>query len=123
MNLLVVEDEIKTAHILKMGLEESGYRVDVAYDGMAGLLLSRSSMYHAIISDIVMPKLGGIEMCKRIRAESVVPILLLTALDSKKDVIEGLDAGADDYLTKPFNFDELLARLRVLTKRQSISAT
>ena len=124
MNLLIVEDELKTAKILKMGLEESGYTVDTASDGVAGVALAKANRYHAIVSDIVMPKLNGIELCRQIRAhESNVPILLLTALDSKKDVIEGLDAGADDYLTKPFNFGELLARLRVLTKRQSPTTT
>ena len=124
MNLLIVEDELKTAKILKMGLEESGYTVDTASDGVAGVALAKANRYHAIVSDIVMPKLNGIELCRQIRThESNVPILLLTALDSKKDVIEGLDAGADDYLTKPFNFGELLARLRVLTKRQSPTTT
>ena len=120
MHLLIVEDELKTANILKMGLEESGYMVDTAGDGVAGLVLAQANSYQVIVSDIVMPKLNGIELCRQIRAyESNVPILLLTALDSKKDVIEGLDAGADDYLTKPFNFGELLARLRVLTKRNN----
>jgi two-component system copper resistance phosphate regulon response regulator CusR len=119
MDLLIIEDERKTADILKKGLEESGYQVDVAYDGMSGLELARGKRYNLIVSDIMLPKLGGIELCKLIAEfETKVPILLLTALDGKEDVVKGLDAGADDYLTKPFDFGELLARIRVLTKRQ-----
>jgi two-component system copper resistance phosphate regulon response regulator CusR len=118
MNLLVIEDELKTAEALNKGLKESGYTVDVAHEGAAGLALARKNTYQLIISDIVMPKLNGIALCEQIRAgQPNTPILLLTALSSKSDVVKGLNAGADDYLTKPFDFSELLARIRVLTRR------
>jgi two-component system copper resistance phosphate regulon response regulator CusR len=124
MNLLIIEDERKTADALKKGLEESGYTVDVAYDGLSGLSLVKTNQYHLIISDIIMPKLNGIGLTEQVRAlPSSIPILLLTALDSKDDVVGGLNAGADDYLTKPFDFRELLARVRALTKRIDPSAT
>jgi two-component system copper resistance phosphate regulon response regulator CusR len=123
MNILVIEDEHKTADALKKGLEENGYHVNVAYDGLVGLDLLKAGQYQLVISDVIMPKLNGISLCKQIRSfQPSVPILLLTALDSKEDVVTGLDAGADDYLTKPFDFRELLARIRVLTKRADASA-
>ncbi len=118
MNLLVIEDEHKTADTLKKGLEESGYSVDVAYDGLEGLTLTQKNNYQLIISDIVMPVMNGVALCERIRIDKPgIPILLLTALDAKDDVVHGLDSGADDYLTKPFDFRELLARIKVLTRR------
>ena len=118
MNLLIIEDERKTADVLKNGLEETGYQVDVAYDGQSGHSLVEHNKYNLVISDIILPKMGGIELCQKISAlDSPPPILLLTALDGKEDVVKGLDAGAEDYLTKPFDFGELLARIRVLTKR------
>jgi two-component system copper resistance phosphate regulon response regulator CusR len=124
MNLLIIEDEHKTADALKKGLEESGYSVDVAYDGQSGLSLAMMNKYSLIVSDIIMPKLSGIELCRQIRAhQSGAPILLLTALDAKDYVVQGLDAGADDYLTKPFDFRELLARIRVLTRRTDPAST
>jgi DNA-binding response OmpR family regulator len=119
MNLLIIEDERKTADILKRGLEESGYQVDIAYDGLSGFSLLEQNKYNLVISDIILPKMSGIELCQKISAlDNAPPILLLTALDGKEDVVKGLDAGAEDYLTKPFDFGELLARIRVLTKRQ-----
>lgn len=118
MNLLVIEDEQKTANTLKKGLEESGYNVDVAYDGAAGLSLSQKNNYQLIISDIIMPKMSGVSLCQHIRSyKPGIPILLLSALDTKDDVINGLNSGADDYLTKPFDFRELLARIKILTRR------
>lgn len=123
MNLLIIEDERKTADSLKKGLEESGYEVDVAYDGLSGLSLAQTNKYNLIVSDIVLPKLNGVELCRQIsNMESNVPILLLSALDSKDDVVSGLEAGADDYLTKPFDFRELVARVRILTKRKEVVA-
>ncbi len=118
MNLLVIEDEQKTADTLKKGLEESGYAVDVAYDGAEGLSLTQKNNYHLVISDIIMPKMSGVALCERIRVDKPgLPILFLTALDTKDDVVNGLNSGADDYLTKPFDFRELLARIKVLTRR------
>lgn len=120
MNILIVEDETKTANALKKGLEDSGYIVDVAYDGLDGLAQFSGGKYQLIVSDIIMPGITGIELCKRIRAiHPSIPILLLTAIDSKDNVVTGLDAGADDYLTKPFDFRELLARIRRLLKRSA----
>lgn len=121
MNILIVEDERKTANTLKKGLTESGYEVDVVYDGAAGLAQLGDKEYQLIISDIVMPKVSGLDLCKRVRAvQPNVPILLLTALDSKDDLVTGFDAGADDYLTKPFDFRELLVRVRGLLKRYNM---
>ncbi len=118
MNILVIEDEVKTADALRLGLKESGYAVDVVYDGVKGLALAQKNAYQLIISDIMMPGMNGINLCTKLRALQItIPVLLLTALESKEDVVRGLDAGADDYLTKPFNFSELLARIRNLTKR------
>ena len=122
MNLLVIEDEQKTANTLKKGLEESGYNVDVAYDGAAGLSLSQKNSYQLIISDIIMPKMNGVALCQQIRNERPgIPILFLSALDTKDDVVNGLNSGADDYLTKPFDFRELLARIKILTRRADTS--
>jgi two-component system copper resistance phosphate regulon response regulator CusR len=118
MKILIIEDETKTANALKKGLEDSGYTVDVAYEGLDGLAKANEGKYNLIVSDIIMPGISGIELCKRLRTtNSHVPILLLTAIDSKDNVVTGLDAGADDYLTKPFDFGELLARIRRLLKR------
>lgn len=118
MNILVIEDERKTADALKKGLENNGYEVDVAYDGLSGIKLFETGKYKLIISDIIMPKLNGIDICEQIHnSQPDVPILLLTALDSKDSIVQGLNSGADDYLTKPFDFRELLARIRNLTKR------
>ncbi len=118
MRILVVEDEHKIANSIKKGLEQESYAVDVAFDGTGGLDLATGEEYDAIILDILLPGIGGIEICKTLRKQkNHTPILMLTAKGQITDKVEGLDAGADDYLTKPFAFEELLARIRALTRR------
>jgi heavy metal response regulator len=118
MHILLVEDEAKMAAFIKRGLEEEGAAVDVAPDGEDGLFRAYSGGYDLIILDITLPRLDGLEICRRLRQERVpTPILLLTARDSVEMKVRGLDSGADDYLTKPFAFAELLARARALTRR------
>jgi two-component system OmpR family response regulator len=115
---LIVEDEVKMAGLLRRGLEEEGYAVDVADDGRTALWLAEENSYDAIILDVMLPDLGGFEVCRRLRdAGRWSPVLMLTARDAVPDRVSGLDAGADDYLTKPFSFVELLARLRALVRR------
>ncbi|UCD71027.1 MAG: response regulator transcription factor [Syntrophobacterales bacterium] len=119
MRILVVEDEKKVASFLKKGLEEEHYAVDIAFDGEEGLFLAQINEYDLIILDIMLPKLDGMEVLRRIRIHgSSVPILMLTAKDSTENIISGLDSGSDDYLTKPFAFAELLARVRALFRRK-----
>ncbi len=118
--ILIVEDEKRVADLLKVGLEESGYQTMVAYDGEMALRLFKSNEFQLVISDVILPKLNGFELCKEIRqVNERTPILMLTALGTADDKLEGFDAGADDYMTKPFDFRELMARVKVLTKRQS----
>ena len=118
-NILVIEDEQRVAELLKSGLEENGYQVSLAMDGIAGLSLFLRNKFDLVMSDIILPKMGGFELCKEIRKnDKDIPILMLTALGSTDDKLEGFDAGADDYLTKPFDFRELLARVAVLLKRK-----
>ncbi|MCE7068448.1 response regulator transcription factor [Dyadobacter sp. CY326] len=118
MKLLLIEDEPKTLQSIKQGLEENGYEVDIAYDGLIGRQLAKNNNYQLIISDIIIPGINGIELCREIRTwGDETPILMLTALGTTDDKVTGLDAGADDYLVKPFEFKELLARVRALTKR------
>lgn len=118
MDILLIEDEPKTLQSIKQGLEENGYRVMFAYDGQTGLQLARRNTFALVITDIIMPGMNGLELCKALRREGLdAPVLMLTALGSTDDVVTGLDAGADDYLIKPFEFKELLARVRALTKR------
>lgn len=118
MHLLLVEDEVSLVRGLEMGLEEAGYTVDVAYDGVEGEARALSTTYDLLVVDWMMPRQDGLTMVKRVREAGVhCPILMLTALTDVKDRIRGLDAGADDYLTKPFSFDELFARLRALRRR------
>lgn len=118
MKLLLIEDEPKTLQSIKQGLEENGYEVDIAYDGLIGKQLAKNNTYQLIISDIIIPGINGIELCREIRSwGDETPILMLTALGTTDDKVTGLDAGADDYLVKPFEFKELLARVRALTKR------
>ena len=121
MNLLVVEDEKRMVELLRKGLEEEGHTVVCAVDGLEGWDLCRSYSFDMIILDIMMPKLDGYELAKRLRADKIpTPILMLTAKDSVQDIVRGLDLGADDYLTKPFSFNELLARLRAVKRRALI---
>jgi len=118
MRVLVVEDEKTLANLIKEGLEEENFSVDVAYDGEEGLFLAESEPYDAIILDIMLPKVDGIEILKQIRDKGIkTPVLMLTAKSSVEDKVLGLDSGADDYLTKPFSFEELLARLRAILRR------
>jgi two-component system OmpR family response regulator len=123
MRLLVVEDERKVAGFLRKGLEAEGYAVDVAGDGDSALSMARLADYDAIVLDRRLPRRNGLEVLRELRLEGRrTPVLLLTSLDSTEDKVEGLDAGADDYLAKPFRFDELLARLRALIRRGSDTA-
>ncbi|HEV7331495.1 MAG TPA: response regulator transcription factor [Flavisolibacter sp.] len=116
--LLLVEDEQKIADTLKLGLTENGYQVDVAYDGAIGWRLFQQQQYNLVILDLNLPGMNGYELCKHIRAkDAAVPIIMLTALNSLENKIEGYDAGADDYIIKPFAFKELLMKIRVLLKR------
>jgi len=118
MRILVVEDEKKVAGFIKKGLEEETYAVDVTYDGEDGLHLGLEGQYDLIILDIMLPKMDGLEVLSQLRSQgSDIPILLLTAKDAVDDRVTGLNKGADDYLTKPFAFSELLARVRVLLRR------
>lgn len=117
LRVLVVEDEDRIRQVLQRGLTYEGYRVDVAADGAAGLALARENPPDLVVLDWMLPGMDGLEVCRRLRAGGPVPILMLTAKDSVSDRVQGLDAGADDYLVKPFAFDELLARLRALLRR------
>lgn len=118
MNLLLVEDDIRIYEMLGRGLRAEGHTVRIVNDGEAGLAEARSTDWDAIILDLMLPKVDGLEVCRALRMErNLTPILMLTALDSTEDVVRGLRMGADDYLTKPFAFDELLARLETIQRR------
>jgi DNA-binding response OmpR family regulator len=122
MRILVVEDEKKVASFLEKGLREEGYSVDVAHDGADGLMKAFVYDYDLLLLDIMLPGKSGLEIVRELRSkERAVPVLMLTARDTQDDVVMGLDAGADDYLTKPFGFDELLARVRALLRRGGAS--
>ena len=119
IKILVVEDEQRVAELLKRGLEESGYQVELAYDGVWGLRLFRAGEFQMVISDVILPKMSGFELCKEIRnINNRVPVLMLTALGTTDDKLDGFDAGADDYMVKPFDFRELDSRIKVLLKRR-----
>lgn len=106
-SILIIEDEQRVADLLRVGLEENGYNCLVAYDGAMGLRMFRANTFDLVISDIVLPKMDGFELCKEIRAANpAIPILMLTALGSTDDKLDGFDAGADDYMVKPFDFRE-----------------
>ena len=118
MRILIVEDEKKVAAFIKNGLEEETYAVDIATDGEEGFHLGEQNQYDLIILDLMLPKINGLDILSGLRSQKIdTPILLLTAKDSVEDKVEGLNQGADDYLTKPFAFSELLARIRVLLRR------
>ena len=118
MRVLIVEDEPKLAGLLRRGLVEEAHAADIAETGEDALWMAQATDYDAIVLDLMLPGVGGVEVCRRLRDDGVwTPVLMLTARDAVDDRIGGLDAGADDYLTKPFAFDELLARLRALVRR------
>ncbi len=118
MKILVVEDNPQIVEFLEKGLKEQAYAVDIANDGKEGFYLATTNIYDVIILDIMIPFMSGLELCKELRAYKIkTPILMLTAKDDSDDIIEGLDSGADDYMTKPFVLKELLARIRVLLRR------
>ena len=118
MRILVVEDELKMASLLRRGLQEEGHAVDLARTGDDALWMARATEYDAVVLDLMLPGIDGIEVCRRLRDGGTwAPVLMLTARDGVEDRVAGLDAGADDYLPKPFSFAELLARLRALVRR------
>ena len=124
MRILIVEDEKSLADIIKKGLEEEDYAVDVAYNGEDGLFMAENEPSDLIILDIMLPIIDGMTILKKIRKAGVrTPVLMLTAKDTLTDKVSGLDSGADDYLTKPFEFEELLARMRALLRRNSEAKT
>jgi len=126
MRILVIEDEKKIADFIKRGLKEEGYAADVAYDGENGHFLVKTNDYDLILLDLMLPKIDGLTLCRRLKEEGVtIPIIMLTAKDTVKDKVKGLDSGADDYITKPFAFEELLARMRAVlrTERCAKSST
>jgi two-component system response regulator MprA len=115
--ILIIEDEDRILQFLQRGLTYEGYRVETASDGPSGLAMARSEVPDLVILDWMLPGLDGLEVCRRLRAGGPTPILMLTAKESVSDRVQGLDAGADDYLVKPFEFDELVARVRALLRR------
>jgi DNA-binding response OmpR family regulator len=124
VKILVVEDETGIARMLKQGLEEANYVVDVARDGQVGLQMALDNNYHLILLDVMLPGRDGWSVCEELRSHrNRVPILMLTARDAVNDRVRGLDSGADDYLPKPFDFQELLARVRALLRRDKIHRT
>jgi heavy metal response regulator len=124
MRILVIEDEKKIADFVRRGLKEEGYAVDAAYDGEQGYFLAKTNDYDLILMDLMLPKIDGITLCKRLKEERVVsPVIMLTAKDTVKDKVRGLDSGADDYLTKPFDFEELLARIRAILRKKEAGVT
>ncbi|AWL09470.1 Response regulator ArlR [Aquirufa nivalisilvae] len=120
IRILLIEDEPKTVQSLKRGLEENNYEVEVAYDGLMGKQLATRNTYQLIVSDIIIPGINGIELCKELRSLGIqTPILMLTALSTTDDKLIGFEAGADDYLAKPFDFKEFMARVKALIKRSN----
>ncbi len=123
MNILLIEDESRVAEFIRKGLKEQNHYVDIAYDGILGEKLALEGKYDLIILDVVLPYIDGLELCKRIKKYKFdIPILMLTALGTPQDKIAGFDSGADDYLVKPFHFEELLARIKALGRRKILSS-
>jgi len=119
MRILVIEDEKKIADFIKRGLKEEGYAVDAAYDGAEGQFLAKTNSYDLILLDLMLPKIDGLTLCKSLKKEGItIPVIMLTAKDTVEDKVTGLDAGADDYITKPFVFEELLARVRAILRKK-----
>jgi two-component system, OmpR family, copper resistance phosphate regulon response regulator CusR len=122
MKVLIIEDEPKVASFIKKGLEEHSFEANIAYDGLIGKKMANNGTYDIIVLDINLPYMNGFEVCKAIReVNTKVPILMLTALSATDDKVTGFDSGADDYLVKPFEFKELMARIKALTKRSAFS--
>lgn len=120
MRVLIIEDEIKIAKALKRGLEQETFSVDIVFDGQTGLDMASTEPYDVIVLDLMLPKIDGIKVCSILREENVkTPIIMLTAKVTTEDKVKGLNCGADDYLVKPFSFEELLARIRALLRRPS----
>lgn len=120
MNILVIEDDLRVADLIHRGLQEHGFTATLAYDGLSGKKLALQNDYDLIITDIILPKMDGLDLCKQIRqTKPELPIIMLTALGTTDDKVEGFDAGADDYLVKPFEMRELLVRIRALLKRNN----
>lgn len=120
MHILIIEDDERVAAVIKRGLQEAGYEVSVAYDGQMGQKLATQGNHDVIIMDIILPKINGLDLCKLVKAERPeIPVIMLTALGTTDDKVEGFDAGADDYLVKPFDFRELEVRIRALVKRNN----
>ena len=120
--ILVIEDEVHVSSFIKKGLEEDGHFVDVAYDGETGLKLACNGEHDVIILDVILPIMNGLEICRKVREREgyAIPIIMLTALESSEDIVNGLNIGADDYLVKPFKFKELLARINAVLRRKRL---
>ena len=124
MNILLIEDDFKIASYIKRGLEEQSLNVELAYDGFIGKRLATSNIYDLIVMDIILPSINGFDLCTEIRASNIkTPILFLTAMDNVDDKVNGFNCGADDYLVKPFELKELVARIYALNRRSSIEVT
>ncbi|MEJ5056132.1 response regulator transcription factor [Sphingobacterium sp. MYb382] len=123
MNILIIEDDLRVAELIQRGLTEHGFSSSLAYDGLSGKKLALQHDYDLVITDVILPKMDGLDLCKEIRqTKPDLPIIMLTALGTTDDKIEGFDAGADDYLVKPFEMRELLVRIRALLKRNNKSS-
>lgn len=120
-NILLLEDEVKLARFIELELKYEGYNIDMCHDGREGLEMFYKKNYNLVLLDLMLPGFNGLEICRRIRKTSNVPIIMLTAKDDVMDKVAGLDSGADDYMTKPFAIEELLARMRVALKRQLVT--